>query len=84
MIPEPLNGKKDEKPAQRIIAGHRFDPLNGKCNCGKVYSDISCAPKSAINDDSQAGLWAHIGTLNTREWEEIQAENDRIMSCCRS
>ena len=32
MIPEPLNGKKDDKPPRRSIAGHLFDPLNGKCS----------------------------------------------------
>ena len=84
MIPEPLNGTKDARPVRQPIAGHKFDPLNGKCCRGKVYSDISGAPYDAVNDTRQAELWSHVGTLNKREWDEIQAENTRIMDCCRS
>jgi hypothetical protein len=84
MIPEPLNGRADDRPPPRTIAGHYFDPLSGKCVCGKVYSDISCAPESAIGDDKQAGLWCHSGNLTRYEWNQIQEENARIMACCRS
>jgi hypothetical protein len=84
MIPEPLHGKPDAKSPRKSIAGHLFDPLNGKCSCGKVYSDISCAPESAISDDRQAGLWCHQGALTRHEWQQIQDENSRIMECCRS
>ena len=84
MIPEPLNGKKDDKPPRRSIAGHLFDPLNGKCSCDKLYSDISAAPNSAIDKIDQAGIWCHQGVLTETEWNEIQTENERIFSCCRS
>jgi hypothetical protein len=93
MIPEPLNGKKDDQPAPRYIAGHRFAPLSGMCEmthsgkserCNKVYSDISAAPKEAIDNPEHRGLWAAEGNLIEREWDEIQAENNRIFNCCRS
>ena len=84
MIPEPLNKTKDDKPTRSSIAGHMFDPLSGKCSCGKVYSDISSAPRNAVADDKQSGLWCHQGKLTLYEWEQIQAENSRIMACCRS
>lgn len=84
MIPEPLNGKKDDRPAPRNIAGHYFDPISGMCSCLKVYSDISAAPETAIGDDKQSGLWCHQGNLTRYEWTQIRDENDRIMSCCRS
>ena len=84
MIPEPLNGKKDDNPPRKSIAGHLFDPLNGKCACGKAYSDVAGAPREAIADDRQAGWWCHQGTLTLGEWEQIQAENERIFACAKS
>jgi len=84
MFPPPLNKLKDDVITRPSIAGCSFDPLNGKCSCGKVYSDISSAPKSAIEDQSQIGIWCHYGALSEKEWEQIQAENDRILACCRS
>lgn len=84
MIPPPLNGTKDDAPAQRIIAGHRFDPLTDRCSCGKIYSEVAPAPRSAVNDTAQANLWCHNGTMSLYEWNEIQTENQRIFNCARS
>lgn len=84
MFAEPLNGSKDAVPPPRSIAGHYFDRLSDRCSCGKTYAEIAAAPLSAVNDDKQAGVWCHQGTLNMLEWNQIQAENARIMACCRS
>ena len=94
MFAEPLNGKKDAKPPPKMIAGHRFSWVTGMCDmvhsgsggapCNKLYSDIACAPKEAIGRTEDRGLWAAEGLLIEREWLEIQAENSRIMECCRS
>lgn len=91
MIPEPLNGIKDDKAIRPMIAGHRFEWLSGRCEmihnrgegvqCNKLYSEIANAPLSAV--DKETG-WAGEGTLIRREWDEIQAENQRILNACRS
>jgi hypothetical protein len=83
MFAPPLNKLKDQAPPSRTIAGCTFEPLSGKCSCGKVYSDISAAPKSAIDDQKQMAVWCHYGVLSTNEWNQIQAENERIFSCVR-
>jgi len=57
MFPPLLNKLKDDVITRPSIAGCSFDPLNGKCSCGKIYSDISSAPKNAIEDISQSGIW---------------------------
>lgn len=94
MFAEPLNGKKDEKPPVRRIAGHQFSRLTDRCElihthcegavCNKLYSEIACAPESAIQDHNQRGLWAGEAQLTRAEWLEIQLENSRILGCCRS
>lgn len=84
MMPAPLNHLRDERRAPQAIAGHYFDPVSGKCSCDKVYSDVSGVPIEAVNDDKQAGMWCHQGTMNMREYLEIQAENERIFACARS
>ena len=94
MIPEPLNGVKDAKPLRPTIAGHRFEWLSGRCEmihsrgegalCNKLYSEIANAPLSAVDDAKQSGLWCGEGTLIRREWDEIQAENQRIFNACKS
>ncbi len=84
MFAPPLNGKKDEVRVRPSVAGHFFDPISDRCSCGKVYSDISAAPESAIGDDRQSGLWCHQGTLTRFEWQQIQDRNAEIMACCRS
>ena len=84
MIPEPLNGKKDDVPAPRSIAGHSFDFYTHKCSCGKLFSEIATAPESAIGDDKQLGVWCHQGALTRCEWNQIRDELDRIMRACRS
>lgn len=84
MIPAPLNGKKDDKPPPRTVAGHAFDFHTHKCSCGKLYSEIACAPESAIGDARQDRVWCHQGTLSRFEWQQIQDENSRILGCCRS
>jgi hypothetical protein len=84
LFAEPLNGTKDDKPVRRSIAGHVFDPLSGKCSCGKVYSDVSAGPRTAVGDESQSGVWCHQGCLTLFEWQQIQDENERIFACARS
>jgi hypothetical protein len=84
MFAEPLNGLKDAKPQPRNIAGHFFDFHTHKCSCGKFFSDIACAPESAIGDYKADGLYCHQGTLTRFEWQQIRDEVERIMSCCRS
>jgi hypothetical protein len=84
MMPEPLNGKRDDKPPTRSIAGHVFDFHTHKCSCGKLFSDIAGAPESAIGDDTQGGVYCHQGTLTRYEWDQIRAETERIFACAKS
>ena len=94
MFAEPLNGKKDDKPAPKMIAGHRFSWITGMCDmvhtgsggapCGRLFSDIAWAPKEAIDSEAYRGLFAAEGRLIEREWLEIRAEVERIFACCRS
>ena len=94
MMPEPLNGRKDDRPIPATITGHRFSRLTDRCElthslpggtvCNKLFSDISAAPESAIDDHTQRFVWAGEAHLTRTEWNEIQAEKERIMACCRS
>ena len=59
------------------IAGHTFPSTatsDGKCVCGKRFSDIS----GVTREDIGQWHWAHSGTLLEREYDEIRAEVERI------
>lgn len=58
-----------------MIAGHTFSGFDGRCTCGRRFSDISM-----FTHDSDAGKpdIAHSGLSNIAEINEIRGENQRI------
>jgi hypothetical protein len=60
-----------------IIAGHRFEinPLGQRtCDCGKRWVHVAAAMRTDIG---QPGF-AHIGSLLEAEYDQIDAERNRI------
>lgn len=62
--------------AESIIAGHTFaDTPNGKiCHCGMRWDYILSARRENIGETG----WAHVGALNDREYDEIEAARDKV------
>lgn len=57
-----------------MIAGHTFVGLDGRCSCGKRFSDISGAgPENVGKPD-----WAHAAHLSFDELQQIVAERERM------
>lgn len=58
-----------------IIAGHCFsETLHGlRCACGVRFVDIASVTRLAIGKPG----WAHAGSLNEAEFNQIRAEVDR-------
>lgn len=62
-----------------LIAGHVFEETpNGRvCACGARWVDVLQARREHIGTQG----WAHTGNLIEREYDEIEAERDRIWAC---
>ena len=59
------------------IAGHTFiDTPEGRLcrDCGKLWVDVALAHKEDINHLG----WAHQGALTEHEYQQIEAERDRL------
>ena len=71
--PEDYASSKPEPLAPKLIAGHRFiERMSGRVceSCGRKWVDIAWATREHVG-------WpdiAHVGNLNEREADEIQAE----------
>lgn len=60
------------------IAGHTFidSPTGRACACGRLWVQIA----GTRHDDIGKPHIAHIGDLNVAEFEQIEAERERIWS----